>query len=76
LDVCKGRRFAKYHATKHPMAPTVTSIVPSILVRVIGKVKNGSGVDPNRGNKNRSLASHNKPPIKRKPTNLINKFTR
>ena len=68
--------FARYHATKHPKAPTVTSIVPSILVRVIGKLKKGSGVDPNRGKTNRSVDSHNKPPIRRNPNNLISKSTR
>jgi len=30
-----------HHATTHPTAPTVTSTVPSMLVRVIGKLKNG-----------------------------------
>jgi len=71
-----GNRARRYHATKQPNAPTITSIVPSMLVRVIGKVKNGSGVDPNNGKKNRSLNSHNMPPIRRNPSNLISKSTR
>jgi len=70
------RNFARYHATKHPTAPTVTSIVPSMLVRVIGKLKNGSGVDPNSGKISRSLNSHNIPPIRRNPNSLISKSTR
>ena len=65
-----ARNFTKYHATKHPTAPTVTSIVPAMLVRVIGKLKNGSGVDPNSGKTSRSLNSHNIPPIRRTPNSM------
>ena len=61
------------------MVPTITSIVPSIFFRVIGKLKNGSGIRPNGENKGKTYSSpnsHNTPPMKRNPNNLISRSTR
>jgi len=57
----------------HPKVPTVTSIAPSMLCNVIGNARNGLYVAPNMGKRKRSLHSHNKPPMSRKPSSRMSR---
>jgi len=72
-DYCKA---FLYHGTMDPITPIVTSVAPSMLCRLMGRVKNGSAGLPINGPMKNSADSHIRPPIKRKPKSLIKRSMR